>query len=241
MEVKSLVSKIKFKRNLILFLFFIIFVLLYNVFILKDSFDFLVLENDFSYNSGNLEYRILLNLEPNIDYNDNIGDEINSNINYSNNDNSGSNNYRLIVGDILGINYKSKKLIESFNSSFLENYNSSLILLNLDLNKDDLVLNENNFLDLISNDDGVVVVDNFCVKNWTSNVLEKDIYEKTYLKPGNFCFSEIESQMINYLIKYFDVNEVDFYYDSNTYLALSSNFLLYLDENGIKYNLVKIE
>ncbi|MCA9460407.1 MAG: hypothetical protein KC550_07715, partial [Nanoarchaeota archaeon] len=152
-----------------------------------------------------------------------------------------NSNYLLIIGDIMGINSKSAAYVNAFDFKTLRTYNhSSLIIVNVgDFNISDL--NENNFLDRISNDNAVIVADNFCVDDWFGVMESKKIYDNTFLSPGKFCFSEEESQMISYLIRYFGVSEIDYYYDSDSYLNLTSNFLVYLDENDIEYNLLSLD
>lgn len=228
MEVKRLASKIKFKTNLIFILFFVIFLLLINFYYLKSNFETIVFQNDFVYSKGDLKYRILLNDDSNC-------------VGICADNGADNSNYLLIIGDIMGINSKSAIYVNSFDSKTLRTYNhSSLIIVNVgDFNISDL--NENNFLDRISNDNAVIVADNFCVDDWFGVMESKKIYDNTFLSPGKFCFSEEESQMISYLIRYFGVSEIDYYYDSDSYLNLTSNFLVYLDENDIEYNLLSLD
>ncbi|MDA3856164.1 MAG: hypothetical protein PF569_07955 [Candidatus Woesearchaeota archaeon] len=145
----------------------------------------------------------------------------------------GENEYKLIIGDLVGINPKSYNYVSDL-SNFKED---SLIL--IPGFKSDLELNKNNFLDIISNKNQVIIADNFCTQNW-EELKEKEIYKNTFLSPGSFCLSEVESQKIDFLIKKYQVEEVKLYYDSELYLEFINNFLVYLNESNLTYKLINV-
>jgi len=143
----------------------------------------------------------------------------------------------LLVGDLLGTNFRSAdRLAGDF---VLKNFLGTQVIVPT-VNPSAVPLQAENILDHWVNKNGVVLVDNFCTKGWAS-IREKDIYRQTNLSPGPYCFSEPETMLMDNLIKRFSVRQVIVYYDTPGYLNFIKNFLTYLDENKMRYQLVDIQ
>jgi len=150
--------------------------------------------------------------------------------------NNGSDNTRLIVVDLLGINFLSQKIDDTLNSQ-MDTSKSQLIIYQLK-NSPAAHLSNEMFLNIISTEQGVVLADNFCIQNW-EQLKDKEIYKKTSLTPGPYCFSEPQTKLVDQLIKKHRVSDAIILYDTNAYLELIRTFLTYLDEAHISYQLKK--
>lgn len=95
-------------------------------------------------------------------------------------------------------------------------------------------------LNEISNDQSIVLADNFCTTNW-DKLKEKQLYNMSTLSPGPFCFSEAESRDLNQILKKYGVGKVIITYDTEKYLEFISNFIQYLEENDVEYMFVQSE
>lgn len=141
----------------------------------------------------------------------------------------------LYVGDLLGVNFVSSKMIESNNCANDDITRISLIRIK---EQAKTISGEEDFLSAISNVKGIVLADNFCIKNW-DKLKEDEIYKNTSLSPGQFCFSEPQTLMVDNLIKRFNIKKVFVYYDNQYYLKFINTFLVYLSEKNIQYELVR--
>ena len=148
---------------------------------------------------------------------------------------NGDKPYKIVIGDIIGIDKKSYNFVDNYPASSDESF-----LLIPGIQKDYTEINNNNFLDLISNENKVFVPDNFCLKNWPAEI-NKDIYDNSQLSQGSFCGSEVETRVIDKLIKQYEAKRIEIYYSSETYGELVQGFLLYLDELNISYELVRVK
>ena len=93
-------------------------------------------------------------------------------------------------------------------------------------------------VDVIGNEKGIILVDNFCTRHW-SQIKEKEIYQRTSLSPGPYCFSEPQATLVKNLIQQYNVHEVILYYDTDVYLRVIDNFLIFLQELKVSYTLEK--
>ena len=142
--------------------------------------------------------------------------------------------YKIIIGDILGIDRKAYDHVDSVDLT-----SSDPLLLISGIKKDYNKITTDNFFDLISNKNNVFIPDNFCLNNWPSEI-NKDLYENSHLSRGSFCGSEDEVILIDRLIKQYNPQKVDIYYSSETYRELLQGFFMYLDDLDIEYEIVKI-
>lgn len=143
--------------------------------------------------------------------------------------------YRMIIGDILGVNPVSYEYVKNLRNLPLKGQ----WVIVPGLTKEGKIT-EANFLDRISTAAGVILADNFCTRDWES-VKKKEIYLRTKLSPGAFCESEAQAGFIGTLIKSTDPRQVILPYDVGLYKDYIGNFLRYLKEAGIRYTLVQID
>ena len=142
--------------------------------------------------------------------------------------------YKVIVGDILGIDKKSYNFVDN-----IELKENEPFLLIPGVNKKYDKITSDNFSYLIANKNNVFIPDNFCLKNWPSTI-DSDLYNNSHLSRGSFCASENEVMLIDRLIKQYRPSVVEIYYSSETYKDLIKGFLLYLEDLEIQYKLIKI-
>ena len=143
--------------------------------------------------------------------------------------------YKIIIGDIIGINKKSYKMVDELGPSLDES-----LLLIPGIKKDYIEINSDIFFSLISNKNNVFIPDNFCVEDWPTDI-NKDIYSNSNLGRGAYCGSEAETKKIDNLIKQYNPQKIDIYYSSEIYRELIEGFLLYLDELNIFYEMIEIK
>jgi len=144
---------------------------------------------------------------------------------------------QMIIVDLLGINFLSaQKYHDEYHFDDFDG--TQIIVYHLFQAPKIAPLSNERFLEIISSIDGVVLVDNFCIRDW-NKVRKKEIYQNTNLSPGPYCFSEPQTLLLDKLIKKYDVSDVLLYYDSSAYLELIQTFLTYLTESNISYRLIK--
>lgn len=152
-------------------------------------------------------------------------------------------NYSMIMGDLNGLNHESgEKLIKIVEKK--QRINPSIVIVPSMIAPDSRYevknLTQESFLDQISNEREVVLVDNFCTKNWNS-LSEKKIYQVSVLSPGPYCFSEPETKEIDTIINSYRVKKVFVVYNTPSYKEFIANFLEYLEEKEIEYEFVQSE
>jgi len=141
----------------------------------------------------------------------------------------------MIIGDLLGINFISAQMLKKGFSN--KNFDGTQIIVSQLSQLTYDAIKQGNFFDLISNEKGIILADNFCIQSW-DKIREKEIYQKTTLSPGPYCFSEPQTKLIDNLLKKYNVSEVVVFYDTDAYQKLIDTFLTYLNESNISYTLV---
>ncbi len=141
--------------------------------------------------------------------------------------------FKLIMGDLVGLNPLSYQYVSQWQPSDGGSY---VVFPGLYPPRRREEIIPSNWANLISSDKGVVLVDNFCFKDW-EKLKEKEIYQQTNLTPGPHCLSEGETHLLDYLIKSLAIKEVILYYDLPSYQEKIDTFLRYLTELGITYSL----
>ncbi len=153
-----------------------------------------------------------------------------------------SGKYKLIVGDLAGINTGGYlKTIALSNKKF--NQTDGVILIPSIMSFVQTIpekLSKEDVLHQISNEKGVIPVDNFCTGNW-SRIKEKSIYGDSRLSPGQICDSATQTIDLISIINNYDIENVVVHYNVESYLVLIENFLIYLKERDINYELVQNE
>ena len=155
----------------------------------------------------------------------------------------GKGDYRLILGDINGLNFQANDKALGMLDRKQPNENSLIVVPSIlpdNINIDFQEMTNEDYFTQIANSRGVVIADNICTDNWEENK-NKEIYTHSRLSPGSFCFSEEESRDLDAVIKQFGVKKITILYDSDNYVLFIDNFLKYLDGYGIKYELIKSE
>ena len=152
----------------------------------------------------------------------------------------GKSDYKLIVGDLLGTNYLGQQKAENLVRSGIDPAQSLIVIPTLTKKFDskDKIDNEY-FWEQAGNEQGVIVVDNFCSDNW-ENIQNKSIYQNSDYSPGQYCGSEIEVQEFVYLVNSLAIKQVDIYTNSKIYPELINNFISFLEMKKIKYSLVNL-
>ncbi|MFA6306605.1 MAG: hypothetical protein WCV70_02100 [Patescibacteria group bacterium] len=155
---------------------------------------------------------------------------------------NGKSDFKLILGDLNGLNFNTYKVLNGVVGKTFNGNNSVIIVPSIFKEKSSVKAGEVNqevFMNAISNNNGVVIVDNFCTSNWQNP--SPGPYDYTPLSKGKFCQSEEETRDIQKIISGYAIKEVVIVYDTDSYVSFIDNFLLFLKENGINYKLVKIE
>jgi len=153
----------------------------------------------------------------------------------------GAGSYQLLLGDLNGLNKEAYYELLEFTKGSFSKEPSLLVVPSLAPAKSSNIpepILEEDFLKQVANNKGVVLVDNFCTKNW-EKLKAKPLYEISTLSPGPFCHSENMTQDLNYIIKNFRVEKAVLLYDTESYKEFIKNFLKYLEENEINYELVQ--
>ncbi|MCK5211982.1 hypothetical protein KAJ89_04735 [Candidatus Parcubacteria bacterium] len=153
----------------------------------------------------------------------------------------GKDSYTLLLGDLNGLNpMASQELLALIDKKHSKAPAYLLIpsILPKNLEKLPDQLQEEDFFYQVANEQGIVLVDNFCTNEW-EKLKEKEIYEISALSPGPFCGSEAETNDLNFLLKSFAVKKVYIVYDTESYKEFVENFTIYLEENSIDYEFVQ--
>jgi hypothetical protein len=121
----------------------------------------------------------------------------------------------LYIGDLLGTNIRSAQRLAEFKPP--ANL-AAIVIPSIHPVKFNKVTPES-FLGLISNERGVVLVENFCSK-------------------GPYCLSEPQTRLVDRLIKQYDVKQVNIYADNKMYVGFIGTFLKYLENMNISYAVI---
>jgi hypothetical protein len=155
---------------------------------------------------------------------------------------NGKSNFKLILGDLNGLNFNTYEVLTKTVKKTFNDNNSIIIIPSIFAAKSSAnpgKINQEIFMDSISNDNGVVIVDNFCTENWQNS--SSTSYTYAPLSKGKFCQSEKETQDLQKVISSYGIKEAAIIYDTDAYLSFVDNFLLFLKENNINYKLIKSE
>jgi len=153
----------------------------------------------------------------------------------------GKSEFRLILGDMNGLNFQGyTDTLKMPNQEYPDKDSiivvPSILPYNIDVGLKE-ISNEDFYLQ-VANNRSVVIADNFCTSDWGANK-DRDIYSHSQLSPGVFCFSESQSRNLDSIIRNFSVKNITILYDTESYRDFIVNFLKYLTEHEINYELVK--
>ncbi|PLX20927.1 hypothetical protein C0584_04040 [Candidatus Parcubacteria bacterium] len=143
--------------------------------------------------------------------------------------------YKIVIGDVIGIDKPSYNFVEEQGRDSPE---SALFIPGINKNYD--IITKENFLDLATNENNILISDNFCSDAWQKEA-GLEIYQAGNISRGPFCGSEKEVVLIDKLIKQYNPEKIDIYYSNDVYRELLGGFLVYLDDLGFNYELIKVD
>jgi len=147
----------------------------------------------------------------------------------------------LIIGDLNGLNSAGyNKTEEIVKRKDINNKEPLIAIPSLLPQKSEnmpRILDAESLLNQAVNTNNVVVVDNFCTKNW-SDLRGKEIYKSSFVSPGSFCGSEPEIRDMESIIQKYHVKKVVLLFNTESYKQFVSNFTEYLTEKNINYSFV---
>jgi hypothetical protein len=147
----------------------------------------------------------------------------------------------LLIGDLNGLNPVGYKKAETVAKSRPASKEESLIVVPalLPQKSESMpnVLDAESLINQTVNNNNIIVVDNFCTKNW-NDLRKKEIYQDSFVSPGAFCGSEPEVRDLDSIIEKYNVKEAVLLFDTESYKKFISNFTGYLQERNISYSFV---
>lgn len=144
--------------------------------------------------------------------------------------------YTLLIGDLNCLNPEGALLVAKKAKSQPVPENAVIFFPGLCSDTTELAQETeiNDFSQRIGNANGVVMIDNFCTKNWQA-LINKPLYTDSVLTPGPYCGSENEVVLLDKIIRNYGVKKVILTYNVESYKSFSKNFLDYLVERNIAY------
>lgn len=154
---------------------------------------------------------------------------------------AGGGTYTAYIGDLNGLNRQAYLKLNSIVAEDGVDQGAVVIpSIFPEKSKLDLkTIRPEDFLVSVSNNNGVVIVDNFCTTKW-KELKGKSLYEESALTPGPICNSEEETGDLVNILKKFNIKKVKLFHDTEGYKEFIRNFLDYLRENRIEYEFIEV-